>query len=144
MKIRWMWSFLFMGILLCGPAAYAQMSSANYNIPGAVINTGGGVMSSANYTLVASIGEPIVGLTTAITGDVNKDGFVNAGDVGTVLRISGGNKNSADSDVNFSAADADASTKIDLLDAEKLLKLIQSGTGTGFRLDAGFIPAAFQ
>ncbi len=142
-KIPWMAVLLVAGASLVGRSADAQgMSSANYSIPVAVINSGGGVMSSANYTLVASIGEPVVGFSTSARGDVNRDGLVNHGDVQTVLRISSGGKNAGDADVNFGEADADANSRIELLDAETLLRRL--GTGSGFRLDAGFLSAAFQ
>ena len=142
-KYIWISAILAAGAFLVGSPADAQgMSSTNYSIPVAVINSGGGVMSSANYTLVASIGEPVIGLSTSARGDVNRDGLVNQADVQSVLRIASGGKRATDADVNFGEADADANTRIELLDAETLLRRL--GTGSGFRLDAGFLAAAFQ
>jgi hypothetical protein len=139
----WLTGLLVVGALLAGQPANAQgMSSTNYSIPVAVINSGGGVMSSANYTLIASIGEPVIGASVSIRGDVNRDGLVNSADVSTVMRIAEGAKRATDADVDFGQADTDANAKIDLLDALTLGRRL--GSGSGFRLDAGFLPAALQ
>jgi hypothetical protein len=119
---------------LAGGSAFAQgMSSANYSIPVSVINSGGGVASSANYTLTASIGEPIIGPT----------GGVAAGPP-SVLRIAGGLKNSKDADVNFSASDAKIDGIVNILDAVTIARGIAAGTIGGIGLDAGFLPAALD
>lgn len=127
-------------------AAHAQgLSSANYRIPAYVINSGGGVMSSANYTLVASIGEPVVGDGTSanykgswgflasllasigIRGDVNRDGVIDTADVAMLLRVSGGLLSSTDASVDFVNGDVNTTTgdgKINVLDASKVLRYI--------------------
>jgi hypothetical protein len=121
-------------LALTGASAFAQgMSSANYSIPVSVINAGGGVASSANYTLTASIGEPIIGPTGGV-----------AAAPGSVLRIAAGLKNSKDADVNFSASDAKLDGVVNILDAVTIARGISSGTIGGISLNAGFLPAALN
>lgn len=120
---------LIAAVALAGPAGAQGMSSENYRIPSAVLNSGGGITASAQYTLFLSIGEPVVGPATSAAGDVNRDGRVNHGDVGTVLRIAAGAKSARDADVDFPQADADNNARIELLDAETLLRRLDNLSG---------------
>lgn len=120
-------------LALCAGSSFAQgMSSPNYSIPVSVLNSGGGVASSANYTLIASIGEPFIGTMGGIAVTPAVD-----------LRIAGGMKSSRDADVNFGAADARVDGVINILDAVTIARSITNG-GVGVQLDAGFLPAALQ
>jgi acetamidase/formamidase len=132
-------------------AARAQigMSSANYRIPTSVINSGGGTASSTNYTLIASIGEPVIGLigttppdnyklnagflATLIQvigspGDLNYDGLVDINDVKLALQIAAGLASGAYPGVNFPSGDvvpAVPDGKIDLRDADRILRFVR-------------------
>ena len=127
------------------------MSSANFRIPTSVINSGGGTASSTNYTLIASIGEPVIGLIgTAPTdnyrvnagflatliqvigspGDLNYDGVVDFNDVKLALQIAAGLSSGAYPGVNFPKGDVVPSTPdgtIDLRDVDHILRFV---TGT--------------
>jgi hypothetical protein len=119
---------------VAGGSAFAQgMSSANYSIPSSVINAGGGVASSANYVLTASIGEAIIGPTGGVLAAPP-----------SVLRISGGLKNSQDADVNFGASDAKVDGLVNILDAVTISKAITNGTLGGTSLNAGFLPTTLN
>jgi hypothetical protein len=145
MKTVWLAAVVAVSALVCGAAHAQGLSSANYSIPVYVINSGGGAMSSANYTLVASIGEPVIGdgasanykgswgflagllATIGMRGDVNRDGLINAADVAMLLEISGGLLSGAAPTVDFPNGDVNASPgdgKIDVLDASKVLRYI--------------------
>lgn len=119
--------------LTAGAALADGMSSANYSIPVSVINSGGGVASSANYVLTASIGEPIIGSSGGVAATPTMD-----------LRIVGGMKDAKDADVNFGAADAKVDGVVNILDAVTIARGIAGGTIGGTGLEAGFLPAALQ
>ena len=81
------------------------MSSSSYTITDDVFSSGGGTMSSANYSLQATLGQPSpIGTSNSSTysnhagfwhflvtlGDVNGDGAVNLTDVIRVLQVLSG------------------------------------------------------
>ncbi|HEY3268305.1 MAG TPA: hypothetical protein VGM37_15405 [Armatimonadota bacterium] len=150
MTARWTLALVAAAGFLAGAACHAQgMSSANYKIPTYVINSGGGVASSANYQLVASIGEPIIGpigttppdnykvdagfLATLVQvigmpGDVNADGVVDVEDVKMLLKVSGGLTDSSAASVSFSNGNVNPTTPdccIHLDDAVKVLRYLR-------------------
>lgn len=144
MRFRMLAGLLLVGAWLAGQTAHAQgMSSANYQIPSMVINSGGGTASSANYQMIVSIGEPVIGPTSsaafqanlgflatlasfvAAPGDLNGDGVVNIADVKLALQISAGLSNAAAPGVNFGAGDVvGPDGKIAIMDADKILRII--------------------
>ncbi|HEY3414741.1 MAG TPA: hypothetical protein VGM51_17010 [Armatimonadota bacterium] len=141
-------AMVLMIVVISSAHAQIGMSSANYRIPTSVINSGGGIASSTNYTLIASIGEPVIGLIgTAPTdnyrvnagflatlvqvmgtpGDLNYDGKVDFEDVKLALRISAGLANGAYPAVNFPSGDVVPATpdgKIDLRDVDRILRYV--------------------
>lgn len=141
-------AMVLLASVISSARAQIGMSSANYRIPTSVINSGGGTASSTNYTLVASIGEPIIGLIgTAPTdnyrinagflatliqvigspGDLNYDGVVDINDVKLALQISAGLANGAYPGVNFPNGDVvpvAGDGKIDLRDVDHILRFV--------------------
>jgi len=131
-----------------GSDAVAQgMSSANYRIPSSVIASGGATMTSTNYTLTATVGEPVVGPSTGVNvklnagfiatlmsvigtkGDVNRDGVIDATDVNILLKITGGLKNSDDLDVDFINGDVNPPTPDGLITLEDAVRLLRYVNG---------------
>ena len=142
--------FVLCAVAFAGVATTAiraqGMSSPNYRIPTCVVAAGGGGMASANYQLVATVGEPIVGASTGpntilnagfiatlvaiigTRGDVNRDGVINSDDVKMILKVTAGIKSSGDSDFDYPNADVEPSPtsdgQITLRDAARVLRYI--------------------
>ncbi len=94
-------------VLFClfAAGANAEMSSTSYKIPTSVISGGGNTMSSANFSMLSTLGQPsalgsgsstgYIGypgflytlLLTISMGDVNGDGFLNLKDVISALQV---------------------------------------------------------
>ena len=102
-----------------------MMSNDSYTITDDVLSGGGGTMSSANYTLQATFGQPSpIGVSSSsaysnhagfwyflITlGDVNGDGFVDLTDVIRVLQVLSGQNGGQ----IYKAADIDGDGKVGL------------------------------
>lgn len=115
--------------------AYAEMTSANYKITTTVISGGGGAMSSQNYSLVSTLGQPTpLGqssstsfalepgfwptLLSLVVGDVNGDGSVDLKDVIAALQVVTGQTAAT----VFKEADADGDGRIGLGEAIKILR----------------------
>jgi hypothetical protein len=136
-------------------SAQIGMSSANYRIPTSVVNSGGGAASSTNYTLIASIGEPIIGLigtnppdnykinagflATLIQvigspGDLNDDGVVDINDVKLALQISAGLANGAYPGVNFPNGDVVPAAPDGIMNLRDVDRILRFVTGTDHTL----------
>lgn len=93
-------------VLLClfASVASAGMSSISFRIPTSVMSSGGNTMSSMNFSMVSTLGQPTVPgdgssasyssypgfiytLLLSIVGDVNGDGIVDLKDVLATLQI---------------------------------------------------------
>ena len=85
--------------------AHAEMSSTSYIIPTSVMSGGGNTMSSANFNIVSTLGQPtVLGIGSSssyssypgfvytlmlaiLMGDVNGDGSINLKDVISALQV---------------------------------------------------------
>jgi len=65
----------FCALALCVPALAAGPSSTNYSIPSSTINAGVGPMSSANYKLSSSLGDPFFAAALTIASYRINPGF---------------------------------------------------------------------
>ena len=114
---------------------HAEMSSTNYRITSTVMSGGGGAMSSANFNIVFTAGQPgppgsisssdyqinsgfWYTLLLDSVGDVNGDGVVNLGDVIAALQVVTGQSPAT----IIKEADADGDGKIGLSEALHILR----------------------
>ena len=116
--------------------ADAEMSSTSYRISTAVMSSGGNTMSSDNFSMVSTLGQPtVLGngssfsyrsypgflytlLFATLVGDMNGDGIVNLGDMITALQVVTGQA----PETIMKEADADGDGKIGLSEALHILR----------------------
>ncbi len=116
----------------------AGMSSTSYKIPTTVMSSGGNEMSSANFSMVSTLGQPTaLGhgssgnytiesgffytlILTIALGDVNGDGVVNLADVIEVLQVATGQTVES----IFLEADIDGDGQIGLVEAIMALRKV--------------------
>ncbi len=125
-------------VLLClfASMANAEMSSSSFRIPTSVMSSGSNTMSSTNFHVVSTLGQPTVlgkGLSTNYSsypgfwytlllniavGDVNGDGAVSLEDVIITLQIATGQTTEA----IYLEADADGDSRIGLSESIMILR----------------------
>lgn len=103
-RLRIVLLVLIIVVCLCLPCVHAEMSSTNYRITSSIISGGGSAVSSTNYHLVSTLGQPsLIGSSSSTgygidsgfwyamqlyaIGDVNGDGLVNLEDVIATLQV---------------------------------------------------------
>ena len=121
----------------------AEMSSTSYRISTTVMSGGGNTMSSGNFSMVSTLGQPTVlgnGISTSYSsypgflytllltiavGDVNGDGAVNLEDIIVTLQaVTGQTVESI-----YLEADADGDSRIGLVEAIMVLRKLGDLTG---------------
>lgn len=132
-------------LLLCllVSGANAEMSSTSFRIPTSVMSSGGNTMSSANFSMLSTLGQPsALGsgsstgyisysgflytlLLTISMGDVNGDGSVNLKDVISALRVVTGQTVTS----IYLEADADGDGHIGTAEAIMALRKLSGYTG---------------
>jgi hypothetical protein len=127
-------------VLLClfASMASAGMSSTSFRMPTSVMSSGGNTMSSENFSMVSTLGQPTVlgnGLSpnynsypgfwhtllltlTIAVGDVNGDGAVNLEDVIATLQAATGQTVES----IYLEADADGDGRIGIAEAIMILR----------------------
>jgi hypothetical protein len=126
-------------VLLCllFSAANAEMSSTSFRISTTVMSSGGNTMSSTNFRMVSTFGQPTVlgngssasyssypgflyTLLLSKVGDVNGDGLINLKDVIAALQVVTGQS----LDSIMKEADVNGDGKIGLSEALFILRLL--------------------
>ena len=123
-------------LVLCTSAACAGMSSASYRITTSVMSGGGGTMSSDNFIMMSTLGQPAgLGNSTSTgyildagywytillslaVGDVNGDGTVNLHDVIAALQAVTGQT----AETLYTEADADGDGRIGVAESIMILR----------------------
>ena len=144
MCLKWILPVTALVALTAGPVSADGSSSPNYQMPSYVFNSGGATIASANYQMIASIGEQMIGTTssagyrgdlgflatllsiTGQRGDANHDGVINLVDVALLLKVSG-NLSIAPIRLDFPNSDVSpvpGDGKIDVRDAARLLRFL--------------------
>ena len=137
-NLKILFSILLALLCMFVSMANAEMSSTSYRISTTVMSCGGNTMSSTNFNMMSTLGQPsptgnvssinyinnsgflFTLLSAIVAGDVNGDGIVNLEDVITALQITTGQTLAGISLI----ADTDGDGRIGIVEAIMVLRKI--------------------